>query len=147
MCQKDDIVLGLVSVANELPDKGLKREVIKGICSPFAQKICESAKKIPTLEGTETTEDDKNRLSLTQVCKNLEKLSLIVKNLTPAAPEATEHEMVDVVISLWPILHTFLLQFYVALSLTAGYALGCGGYLQVLQAIHALHQALVLQPD
>lgn len=141
-CKKEDVVIGLVAVANELSDKRLKQELIKTICSPFAQKINEYAKMIPTNESQESEAHEGN-LSLIQVCKNLEKLSLIAKNLTPAADDATYHELVEVVSALWPLLNIFLTRFYVPSSLIVGHAIRSGGHLQVLQGFNALHQTFI----
>jgi hypothetical protein len=79
---------------------------------PFANKILEGAKSIPGTEGDEI-EGSKNKLSLSKVIKNLDKLSLIVKHLTPAEDNATDHVMVQVLKDMWGLLETFLLRFYV----------------------------------
>lgn len=114
MCYKDDIVLGLVDVINALPEKALKKELITKICQPFAQQILESTHLIPNQESEEV-DSKTQRLSLKQVCKNLDKLTLIVKNLTPAEDTAEDHEIVGILRDMWPLLESFLIRFYVGL--------------------------------
>lgn len=115
MSHKDDIVMGLVAVVNDLPEKELKKELTNKLCLPFANKILEGAKSIPSTEGDEF-EGTKNKLSLSKVIKNLDKLSLIVKNLTPAEDNATDHVMVHILRDMWSLLETFLSRFYVCVS-------------------------------
>ena len=112
VCYKDDIVLGLVSVINSLPEKELKKDLINKICAPFAHKILEDSKMIP---GQEVAEVDTKiqKLSLSRVVKNLDKLSLIVKNLDPADDAAQDHVIVGVLKEMWALLETFLLRFFV----------------------------------
>lgn len=116
MNHKDDIVLGLVAVINGLPEKELKKELTNKICLPFAKMILEGAQSIPNSEGDE--EPAKNKLSLSKVIKNLDKLSLIVKHLTPADDNAADHAMVHILRDIWTLLETFLFRFYVRLELT-----------------------------
>lgn len=112
VCHKEDVILGLISVINTLPEKELKRELINKICQPFAQKILEDAKLIPSQENDESDSKAK-RMSLSRVAKNLDKLSLIVKSLTPAEDKAQDHVIVGVLTDMWNLLETFLLRFYV----------------------------------
>lgn len=112
------------------------------ICQPFAAKILEDSKLIPVNESEQVDEMKQQRLSLSRVVKNLEKLSLIVKNLTPAEDNAQEHIMVGVLKEMWGLLETFLLRFFVK-SVDSGHADFGGGHLQVHQAHHEMHQTFV----
>ena len=112
MCDKDEIVLGLVSVVNGIDEKELKKDLINKICQPFAQKILEDSKLIPGQEAEEETGTAK-KLSLSRVMKNLEKLSLIVKNLTPVEDTSEDHVIVSILQDMWALLHSFLRRFYV----------------------------------
>lgn len=112
MCYKEDIILGLVAVVNALPDKELKRELINNLCQPFATNILTDSNQIPGREVEDIGKEKK--LSLSRVAKNLDKLSLIVKNLTPADDNAKDHIIVGVLTDMWQLLERFLLVFYVA---------------------------------
>jgi hypothetical protein len=113
VCYKDDIVLGLVDVINALPEKALKKDLIVKICQPFANQILENSKLIPNQE-IEEVDTKAQRLSLSKVCKNLDKLTLIVKNLTPAEDDAEDHDIVSVLKDMWPLIESFLVRFYVS---------------------------------
>lgn len=112
VCNKEDIILGLVSVINSLSEGETKNQLITKTCSPFATKILEDAKLIP---GTEIEEVDQKaqKLSLSRVARNLEKLSLIVKSLTPVEDDAKSHMVVGILEEMWPLLENFLIRFYV----------------------------------
>lgn len=105
-------MLGIVAVINGLSNKDLKKELIEKVCRPFAEAILTAAGSIPGTEEMET-EDKRQKLSISKVAKNLEKLSLIVRNLEPAEDNATDHVMVQVLREMWSLLETFLVQYYV----------------------------------
>ena len=111
MCYKEDIILGLVAVINTLPEKDFKRQLINTICQPFATNILNDANQIPGREVEELGKEKK--LSLSRVAKNLDKLSLIVKSLTPAEENATDHIIVGVLTDMWQLLERFLILYYV----------------------------------
>ena len=117
VCNKSDIVLGLTSVINSLPDKENKALMLNQLCMPFAQEILKVA--------IEVDQDvDPRRLvandHIKTVVANLDKLTLISKNLSPASVDQTDHVMVGVLNQMWKLLEKFLERYYVGVILTAG---------------------------
>ena len=142
VCKNDDIVIGLVSVINSISDNNLKTELLHKICQPFAQKILEDKALIPGKEVENTREEKTGRLSISRVIKNLEKLTLIVQNLTPAEDTDQDHVMVHVVKELWPLLETFMKQYYVHHN-NLGHAQHNRINLQANKVCNAVHKASV----
>ncbi len=115
VCHNSDIILGLTSVVNSLPDKNNKANFLNQLCQPFATAILEVALKLK--EDPDPRPLDAKRYIHT-VVDNLERLTLIVKNLDPASPDLTDHVMVSIFNEVWvSILHDFLLKYYVSLHL------------------------------
>lgn len=105
MCYKEDILLGLVVVVNEFPENETKTELIKKLCQPFATAILSLSQNKEV--ATSDSEQERKQFN-SDVAKNIEKLDLIAKSLSPAEELATNHVMINVFTDLWPLISLML---------------------------------------
>ena len=105
MCYKEDILLGLVVVVNEFPENDTKTELIKKLCQPFATALLALSQN----KEAPTSDSEEERKSFnSDVAKNIDKLDLIAKSLSPAQEQATNHVMINVFSDLWPLISLML---------------------------------------
>jgi hypothetical protein len=132
VCYKKDIVVGLTSVVNSLSNRETKTELIMKICQPFAKEILQTT----VSEGR--TDLTKNFI------KNIDYLTLVVQNLSPAEPEEKDHTMLHILTDMWKLLEEILLKHYVGAT-HAGRQPPYRVPLQVHQAHHALPRRALRQ--
>ena len=126
VCYKKDIVVGLTNVVNSLSNRETKTELIMKICQPFAKEILQ------------TTTADSSRSDLTKnFIKNIDFLTLVVQNLSPAGPEEKDHTMLHIFTDMWKLLEEILLKHYVAFADPGRQPAG-----RVPVQVHQAHDAL-----
>lgn len=112
MCDKDDIVIGIVNAVNELPEDKNKMMVIKQICQPFAIKLLEISK-------THETDPGAQKLIDMQAIDYFRKMTIIFNNLEPLQNKRKHepHILEEIFAEMWPLIESLLRKYAVRLDL------------------------------
>jgi hypothetical protein len=109
MCDKDDIVIGIVNAVNDLTDDKSKMMVIQQICKPFAMKLLEIANAPET--------DTRNQKTIDmQAIEYFKKMTIIFNNLKPLENKKKHepHILEEIFSEMWPLVERMLRKYAVS---------------------------------